>query len=300
MFVPVDCSECRKPFQVPEATIGKATVCPWCQATVLALPVGAPAQPVPMPLPAEEKPAAPAERPQPAKTSAPQTPAPEPLSLEDAPPAKPLPPEKPPRAKRPRRGWFRWWVVPLAVFALLITALTTIALLRYKQGYLTSMEWQKYTAPDNSCTIDLLGRPSEDITTSPGERRYFSQGWYSGVVTWVGWRDLNQTQIQLARTKDAWNEKLLTKLFDDERERLQSTFGGAITRDATTQFNDPLKNEVLTHEVRLSLPQGVLIERIYVVPDSTRPRVYFVGVAGKIDPDGADAQRLFGSFRVNE
>jgi hypothetical protein len=298
MFVPVDCSECRKPFQVPEATVGKPTVCPWCQATVLALPMGAPAQPVPVPLPAEEKPVAPAERPQPQRTLAPQTSATEPLSLDDAPAAKPLPSRDTQQEKVPRRGWFRWWVIALAVLALLMAAVITVAILRYKQGYLTGMEWKSYTAPDNSCTIDLLGKPSEDITTPSGERRYVSQGWYSGITTWVGWRDLNQTEIQQARTKEAW--RLLGPVFVAERERLQNTFGGSTVKDATIQFNDPSRNEGLIHEVRLSSPPGLLIERIYVAPEGKRARMYFVGVAGKIDPEGADVQRLFDSFRVNE
>src|ERR1700722_15244553 len=44
MFVPVACSECGKPFQVPETALAKSTACPWCQATVLALPVSGDSQ----------------------------------------------------------------------------------------------------------------------------------------------------------------------------------------------------------------------------------------------------------------
>lgn len=56
--LPVTCSKCGKPFQVPEAALGQSAVCPWCQADVLALPLA-------------------------------QTAAPEPLSLDDDPPASP-------------------------------------------------------------------------------------------------------------------------------------------------------------------------------------------------------------------
>ena len=42
MFVPVNCTACGKPFQVPEAVLGQSTACPWCKATVTALPVAAP------------------------------------------------------------------------------------------------------------------------------------------------------------------------------------------------------------------------------------------------------------------
>ena len=44
MFVPVNCTNCGKPFQVPEAALGKLAPCPWCQSVVTALPVSA-AQP---------------------------------------------------------------------------------------------------------------------------------------------------------------------------------------------------------------------------------------------------------------
>jgi len=37
MFVPVSCTSCGKPFQVPEAALGKLAPCPWCQAVVTAL-----------------------------------------------------------------------------------------------------------------------------------------------------------------------------------------------------------------------------------------------------------------------
>ena len=38
-----------------------------------------------------------------------------------------------------------------------------------------------------------------------------------------------------------------------------------------------------------------------VMPAGPRPRVYFVGMAGKnLDPEGADVRRLFESFRVSE
>ena len=49
MFVPVACSACGKPFQVPEAAVGKPAACPWCRAAVLALPVAGAASPADAP-----------------------------------------------------------------------------------------------------------------------------------------------------------------------------------------------------------------------------------------------------------
>ena len=276
MFVPVACSSCAKPFQVPEATVGKPTVCPWCQATVLALPVGVPAA-VPTP-----------EVPRP--TTHQESAEPELLPLEDAPVDETVVQPKP----APTSRSFRWWVLALVLVALAITAAGTVAYLRYKQGHITATEWTAFTPPDNSCTIELLGRPNEDTETQPGERRYFSTGWYSGTIAWVGWRDLNQMQVQLANTKEAW--RLLTPLFDAERKRLITKYDGSVTKDATTKFEDPL-----THEVRLEDPNRRLVERMIVLPGGSRPRVYFVGMVGKnFDPDGPEAKRLFESFKVME
>jgi hypothetical protein len=46
MFVPVACSVCGKPFQVPDASVGQSVACPWCRASVLALPVAEPVEPL--------------------------------------------------------------------------------------------------------------------------------------------------------------------------------------------------------------------------------------------------------------
>lgn len=279
MFVPVACSQCGKPFQVPEATVGKPTVCPWCNATVPALPVGAAATP-------------------------PSTPEPEPLPLEDAPAPLPLPkpapakvaepsvfaPPAPQPATPPRR--FPWILASvLAVLSLVVAATATVGVKRYKQGHLVGWEWRAFTTPDKVCTIELLGRPVEDTETDANEKRYVSEGWYSGTVAWVGWRDLTQVQIQLAETKDAWQH--FGGIFQPERDRLKLRYGGTITKDATTKFEDPL-----THEIRIEHPGGRVVERIIVKPKASK--VFYVGMAGKIDPDGPEVQRLFDSLRVTE
>jgi hypothetical protein len=292
MFVPVACSQCGKPFQVPEAAVGKPAACPWCQATVLALPVGAPvvapaaAAEEPLPLPPENPlpPARPTQNREPRR--APRRDHPEPLPLDDEPPARAATPP-------PRKLW--WWVAGVAgAVALVLATLATVAYLRYKEGHVLGMEWKAFAAPDGSCSLELLGRPTEDATAPSGEKRYVSEGWYSGTRTWVGWRDLNQTQVQLAGSKEAWRE--LGSLFDAERDRLKEKYGGTVSKDATVQFENPL-----TREVRLATPEGAaVVERMIVMHKGSRPRVYFVGMAGRFDPDGDAAKRLFDSFKANE
>ena len=261
MFVPVACSACGKPFHVPEPAVGSPAACPWCRATVLALPV------------TDTPPVAAAATP------------PEPLSLDDDPPAST------PTQRRPR------FIVLAFLLIAIVATLATVGLMRRKEGYLTSSEWRAFSPPDNSCTVQLLGRPIEDSSApESGQRRYLSEGWYSGTSTWLAWRNLSAAEVQVAAAPEAWHNPQLTKLFDLERDWLAGRFGGYVSKDATTSFKDPL-----TREIRLELPdgRGRAVARMIVWPTGPRPRLYFIGIAGKrLDPEGAEVKRLFDSFRV--
>lgn len=253
MFVPVACSQCGKPFQVPEAVVGQLAACPWCQASVLALPV--------------------------ARASAAA-----PLSLDDNPPQPIV------RSQRSRARL----VLGLLLVAAVATMLTMGAL-RRKEGHMVNREWQAFTSPDNSCAIDLTGKPIEDPDApAANERRYTSEGWYSGTTTWIAWRNLTAAEAQAASTDEAWHDISLMKLFDAERDRVKGQFGGSVAKEGTIQFKDPL-----IRELRLELPQGKLVERTIVRPTGPRPRVYFLGIAGKrLNPDGDEVKRFFESFRT--
>jgi hypothetical protein len=267
MFVPVACSECGKPFQVPESALAKSTACPWCQATVLALPISGESQ-------AATKEAV------------------EPLSLDDESP--PQTPTQTQAVLARNRGVRILWILA-AIFVMVATSTITLAVLQRKQGHLVSMEWQAFTASDGSCSIDLLGQATEaDSDPEHGERRYISQGWYSGNSAWIGWRDLTTAQVQEGAAKEGWVQ--LRKLFfDKQRERLKDKYGGYVAKDATIE-QDPM-----TVEVRLDSPQGPVIERMIVMSKGSRPRVYFIGMAGKrLNLDGPEVKRLFGSFRVHD
>src|SRR5262245_22509308 len=151
MFVPVACSECGKPFQVPDAAVGKPTVCPWCQTTVAALPLGTPiALPAPDPEPTPASPPATESRdsPRPARRDDRD---PAPLPLDDAPPSPPAPPF----------NWFPWWVIVATVLGLVLATGVTIGVLRYKKGHVLNSEWRLFSPPDSPCAIELLGRPYE-------------------------------------------------------------------------------------------------------------------------------------------
>jgi DNA-directed RNA polymerase subunit RPC12/RpoP len=274
MFVPVACSQCGKPFQVPESALGKPAACPWCQSSVLALPVATTAEA------------------QPAKP-----PAPEPLSLDDAPAT---PSSRPPSQSIPQSSVQRLprrliALVLLAAALMAVTAAATLAVLRYRQGYMVNAEWQEFVAPDGSCRIELLGQPAEeDSQPDRGERRYVSSGWYSGAKAWIGWRTLTQAQVQEASAKDGW-VALRKTVIDPEAARLIEKSGGYLVRDATIRQNPE------TVEIRLDGSKGPAIERVIVAPNGPRPRVYFLGMSGRrLQFDGPEVQHFFDSFHIVE
>ena len=53
--------------------------------------------------------------------------------------------------------------------------------------------------------------------------------------------------------------------------------------------------------MRIEYPRGRAVERMIVIPTGPRPRIYFIGIAGKrLDLDGDEAKHLFDSFRAFE
>jgi hypothetical protein len=295
MFVPVSCTKCGKPFQVPEAALGKLAPCPWCQETVTALPVSAP-------LPAAQE----QERAKPQAAVAVQ----EPLSLDDEPApqiaqAKPAAPPEPasPQStvavspKPPRKRFIS--IALLVILGLgLAGAVTigTVGALRWRTGSLVRVDWRTFHAPDGSCSIDLLGTPVEDPEApAAGGRRYVSQGWYSGTKAWIAWKDLTPQEVQLVGGDNAW-QLLRPSVFEPEKERLKSAFGGYEAEGGGTKSFKPVEIEY-----RLQTPDGLLVERFIVKVDGPRPRAYFIGMVGKqLIPDGPELNRLFTSFRVKE
>jgi hypothetical protein len=180
-----------------------------------------------------------------------------------------------------------------ALLVLVLAAGATVGVKRYKQGHLVNWEWKPYSDPEKAFSLELLGKPVEDPEATAGERRLISEGWYSGTKVWIGWKDLTVNQVQLASDKDAWQH--FRGEFEAERDRLKARHGGTPTKSATVKFENPL-----TYEVRLEQVQTRTVERMIVMPKGPKPRLYFVGMAGRIDFDSPDVQRLFDSLRVTE
>lgn len=287
MFVPVSCANCGKEFRVPDSALGQPAPCPWCGATVAA-------RPAPAPIAQSQAPAPP----QPAAQQ-------EPLSLDDEPAPRPVAPPRertlPLAAPAPpsppdRRFAGLWLLLALGLAIAVVVSILTVAALKRKGGYFVNTDWQTFTAPDGSCSVDLLGTPVEDPEVpASGGRRYVSEGWYSGAKVWVGWKDLTPAEVQIANGPEAW-QLLRPTVLNPERERLKNEFGGYEVEGGGTKSFQPL-----AVEYRYQTPEGLLVERVIVKADGPRPRAYFVGMVGKrLAPDGPELERLFSSFHMNE
>lgn len=288
MFVPVDCSHCAKPFQVPEAALGKQTLCPWCQQVVRALPVGAPPDaPTPAPKPAPETASEPSPKPAPA---IPVTKPLAPLSLDDE-PAKPAP-----KARGPLSPVS---LVAAVGLSLAVMALT-VAALGYGSGRVPEALWTEFTPPDGSCSVLLPAAPTEeDVEPNPagsatGGKRYVATGWYTRSSAWLAWNELEPSFAEaVPRDKD---KVFAAGAVKAEVEREKARLQGTVTKEAEVRFNF-----AWGVEVHMDTPRGKVVEWLLVTSEGPRPRLYVYGLRGtNIAHDSAVVRRMFTSFKLKE
>lgn len=290
MFVPVSCTNCGKPFQVPAEALGQSTPCPWCRAVVTALPVSGPVAESPAPKPAA--------KPSPA-TSAPAS-KPEPLSLDDdePPPPKRARPVEPPK-DRPRLIAVVA-VVVVALLVLVVSMAATVAVRGYGRGHLSERGWSEFTAPDGSFTVLLPGEPTEEnleadpaSSLGPG-KRFTTEQWYSKTSAWVFYRDLDP---ELVKKLPADRDRVFAAgVLRAVRERERARFNGEVAKEAEVRLNS-----AWGVELQMDTPEGTVIEWLALVDTGPHPRLYGFGVRARdITPTSPAPRKLFSSFRVNE
>lgn len=276
MFVPVACLKCGKPFQVPAAAAGTTVPCPWCNAETPALPVaglGAAEVPAPRRAPAE------------------------PLELEDAPPVQP----RPPHPERAPRKPFPFKAAAVVLVASAVCGVAAFLVVGVARGRIPvpgrSVEripdsaWADFAPPDGSFTVSLPGSPREADPLAGTGKRFVVRGWFSGTATWIGWIDLDGEWLVKANAPESWH--LLRPRFDAVLDKQKLEWSGSIVRQTSKKFDDPY-----TLEVEMQLPDGYVVERFVVVAKGPRPRIYYLGIAGRnVTPDSPAVQRLFGSLR---
>jgi hypothetical protein len=298
MFVPVSCTNCGKPFQVPESALGKPAACPWCQAVVTALPVGA-SEPTNPPV---HTGGSPEGKPEVHTSGSPE----EPLSLDDEPESRAkrpvaVPVAPPARPSAPPRAPLSIKMVVVGLVIVAVIAGLTIFALGYGSGRVPSSAWFEFTPPDGSCTVLMPGTPKEeDVAPHPaasvtGGKRYVTRNWYSRTSAWVGWGELDpKFQASLAKDKD--RDKLFAAAaLEAERNREASRLEGTVTKEMEVRIND-----AWGIEVHMDTPRGQVVEWLLLVSDGPRPRLYVYGFQSRsLTPDSAAVRRMFTSFKVN-
>jgi hypothetical protein len=291
MFVPVSCTSCGKPFQVPEAALGKLAPCPWCQAIVTALPVSSP-EPQLEPEPPSSPTAPPApEQPKPTALTPAQQ---EPLSLDDEEPVQGPGANEPP--SKPKRV-----LVPICV-ALVLMVVGTVGTLLYRNygaGRMSDSGWTEFTPPDGSFTIALPGKPVEEpveanpIGSVTGGKRYTVREWFSKTNVWVAYNDLDPSLVQ--KLPADRGGVLAAGALQAEREREKARLEGTITNEVT--YRHMTTRGI---ELHLDTPRGKVVEWLVLADAGAHPRVYVFGAEGKgLTHESPVCGRLRDSFRVN-
>lgn len=278
MFVPVGCTSCGKPFQVPEGALGQRAPCPWCHEVVTALPVSAPV------------PNAPAPAPRPARQQAA-------LSLDDD---EPAPAPEPPAAREPgppRARFPLWGTLLIGWCVVVVCAGATLAYRHYGSGQLPEKRWVEFTAPDGSFAITLPDRPGEeDVPGNPagsigGGKRFGTRGWYSKTTAWVSYCDLDPAA--LPKLKADTDRVISAGILQAERDREKKRLGVTEATEVMIRVDNAWGVELL-----MTTPRGKAVVWMVLVSEGPRPRVYVFGAEGKdMDPKGL-ARRLFNTFRV--
>jgi len=297
MFVPVSCTDCGKPFQVPEAALGQRAPCPWCQSVVLALPVSepGPAPPAPEPQPAGPKVEAP-----PRAEGA--------LSLDDAPP-----PARPPRARvvaaprlslddapPPARPRLTLVTVLAAGFIVLAGMVLTIFYRGYGSGRISEWGWTEFRPPDGSFSVALPGEPAEeDVPAHPegsvtGGKRYVVRGRYSRTTVWVAYADLAPALVaKLPADKD---RVITAGVLRVERDREVSRLQATVTKEAEVRVGS-----AWGVELHMDTPEGSAVEWLVLTGTGPHPRLYAYGAEGKkLTRTSPACTKLFNTFRAAE
>ncbi len=314
MFVPVSCTSCGKPFQVPEAVLGQHAPCPWCQAVVVALPVSAPVpqqqtqsdakQQAASPLPTQQEPLSLDDDPPAAAIpvkrgggAAPPPPKPRPAAPPPPPEQKPLPAAPPPPATSTK---FPLVMIGVGVLVLLVVMAGTMIYRGYGRGQVSERGWSEYTSPDGSFTVMLPGEPKEEDVDAdhanslgPG-KRFVVHRWYSKTSVWVMYHDLDPVLVsKLPADRD---RVFAAGVLRAARERERARFNGTVVKEAEVRVDS-----AWGVELHMDTPSGTVIEWLVLMGEGSRPRLYAFGVQAKdITPQSPPCSKLFGTFRANK
>jgi hypothetical protein len=313
MFVPVSCTSCGKPFQVPDTGIGQRIPCPWCGEVVLALPVAVPTgrAETAVPLPAaelaaeplsldEDEPAASSETNRPAATPSAKTAATCAAKIIGTPP-QPASKNAGNNTAAPATRRSRWLITSLAVATVVVLgAVGTIGYRNYGAGRISDAVWIDFRPPDGSFSVALPGQPVEEtVEANPagsvtGGKRFTVRGWYSKTTVWFGYSDLAPALV--AKLPADRDRVISASVLQAQREREKARLEGTVTNEVQIQ-----ENAGWGVELHMDTPNGKAVEWLILTGSAPHPRVYVFGAEGsELTRQSPVCRRLFNSFRVIE
>jgi hypothetical protein len=268
----VACPECDRRLKAPPTVVGKKIRCPSCEAVFLCQPDDEPA--------AEDEPKA-LRRDE------------EPEQSDDADAVEERPRRRRRRSlkKRSSAGLWIGLAVAGALFVLLIVgggaALIYVAL---RRPSIPDADWVAFTTPDGACSVQMPGAPVLDnaaLKNAPGNK-YLLVRKQEDVFFAVAYVDLPAIGVTPA---------LLTMASAGERDALQQKVGGTVIFDnEVTVLGYPGRE----FQIRAAPPhRGVLMERLFMVPNGLTKRLYIVGTGGSIiEPGTGAAAKFFDSLAI--
>ena len=119
------------------------------------------------------------------------------------------------------------------------------------------------------------------------------RNWYSKTAVWVAYNDVDPS---LGKKLPADKDRVFAAgVLRAERDRERTRLKGTITKEVEVR-----SNSAWGVEVHMDTPNGTVIERLLLLGDGPRPRLYAFGIeARELAPESASWRQLFSSFQVN-
>ncbi len=273
MAIGITCPECDRRLNAPATAAGKKIRCPSCEAVFLCQPV--------------DEPAAEDERKLMRRREEPE----EPSEASDEGEERPRRRRRRSIKKRSSAGLWSGVAVAAGLFVLLMVGGAAVLIaLALRRPSIPEADWITFATPDGGCLVLMPGTPVLDNTAlknAPGNK-YLLVRKQEDVFFAVAYVDLPTIGVTPA---------LLTLASNAERDALQQKVGGTVI---LAQDVSVLGYSGREFQIRAALPhRGVVVERLFLVPNGLTTRLYIVGTGGSIiEPGTGVAAKFFASLAI--
>ena len=272
MTVPVSCPECDRRLRAQPTSVGKKIRCPGCETVFLCRPDDEPV--------ADDEPKAVQRRDEPVERS-----------------GDSVANEEQPRRRRRRsikkRSSAGLWISLAAGGGLLVLLMVAggaaLLYLALRRPPIPDADWATFTTPDGACSVLMPGTPTIQggvPINGVGVNKYLLVRQREDVFFTIVYADLPTAGVMPGILKTASAA---------DRDALIQKLGGTATVDQESKFHD---YDGWDLQIRPGHPnRGMILERIFLVPNGPTTRLYVVGTGGStVEPGSAAADKFFASL----